>query len=240
MRLLGINDLDLLQALFDKLERSPFFVKDAGLRYRAANQAMARLCGVGSCQEMIGKTAAEFYPLSDATRYEAVESAVLQSGQPSATMLDYIPGSDPTWLVFSYHALLDDRARPVGVAGSSIRLDRRDFQDRIYRRVLSASEWLHANPAAALDVRRLAEKAGTSVAQLQRDFQKVFRMPLRRFLAQSRLLEARRLLLADRSIGDVAHDVGFADHSAFSRRFHAEFGMTPRAFKRLYAGQRGG
>lgn len=240
MRQLGINDLDLLEALFAPLERSPFYVKDHELRYWAANDAMARLCGVDSRRRLIGKRAADFYPAADALRYEALESAVLRTGQPTVTMIDFIAGADPAWLVFSNHPLFDQRGETVGVAGTSHSLDRRTLQDPVYRRVLAVTEILHQDPAAPLDVRGLAAEANISVAQLQRDFQKVFRMPLRRFLTHLRLGRARQLLLSDRSIGEVAHEVGFTDHSAFSRRFHQEVGTSPRSFRQMKRGARPG
>lgn len=232
-RRLGINDLNLLESLFDGIERSPFYVKDLQLRYKAANGAMAALCGARSPKDMIDKKAEDYYAAPDASRFEAIESAVLRSGQSSVTMLDFIAGKRPAWLVYSNHPLFDNNGSVAGVAGTSNRLDRRDFEDRVYQRVLAVSEWLRSVPSAPMDIAALAAQAGTSVSQLQRDFQKVFRIPVRRFLAQLRLAKARELLFTDLPITDVAHEVGFTDHSAFSRRFQAEFGMTPSAFRSL-------
>lgn len=231
-RRLGVNDLELLESLFASLDQSPFYVKDAELRYRAANHAMAQLCGVASARDMFGKTARQFYPQPDADRFERIERAVLHTGEPSVTMLDFIPGHQPAWLVFSNHPLFDADGTPIGVAGTSTRLERRHVEDQIYQRLLVVSERLQADPAALLDVRSLAADASTSVSQLQRDFRNVFGMTLRQFLAQLRLAKARELLLTDLPIAGIAHEVGFTDHSAFSRRFRAEFGVTPSDFRK--------
>lgn len=52
-----------------------------------------------------------------------------------------------------------------------------------------------------------------------------------RFLQRERLAEAHRRLTEEFdtiSISDLSIDVGFRDHSAFSRAFKAEFGISPR------------
>ena len=50
------------------------------------------------------------------------------------------------------------------------------------------------------------------------------------YLVRSRLRHAARLLADDeRSITDVAYDVGFGDLSNFVRTFHRAAGVSPRA-----------
>ena len=59
------------------------------------------------------------------------------------------------------------------------------------------------------------------------------------YLVRSRLRRAARLLAEeDRSITDIALDVGFADLSNFVRTFHRAAGVSPRAFRRAARGDR--
>ena len=59
------------------------------------------------------------------------------------------------------------------------------------------------------------------------------------YLVRSRLRRAARLLAAEeRSITDVALDVGFGDLSNFVRTFHRAAGVSPRAFRRAARGDR--
>lgn len=67
------------------------------------------------------------------------------------------------------------------------------------------------------------------------------------FINRERLREAHRRLNSDRetlSIHAIGNEVGFVDHSTFSRAFRREFGCSPteareRALARSFAGQRG-
>jgi AraC-like DNA-binding protein len=57
-----------------------------------------------------------------------------------------------------------------------------------------------------------------------------------RYLLHRRLERCRRALedplQANRMIGDIAFSWGFSDLSHFTRRFRAEFGMTPSDYRR--------
>ncbi len=51
-------------------------------------------------------------------------------------------------------------------------------------------------------------------------------------------MSARLLADDDRSITDVAFDVGFGDLSNFVRTFHRAAGVSPRGFRRAAKGDR--
>jgi len=49
---------------------------------------------------------------------------------------------------------------------------------------------------------------------------------------KARIEEAcRRLSQTTESIGRIAQECGYADHSAFTRQFRARVGVTPRGFR---------
>ena len=59
------------------------------------------------------------------------------------------------------------------------------------------------------------------------------------YLVRARLRRAARFLADDeRSITDIAYDVGFGDLSNFVRTFHRAAGLSPRAFRRAAKGDR--
>jgi AraC-like DNA-binding protein len=83
-----------------------------------------------------------------------------------------------------------------------------------------------------LRLEALARASGLSLDRFERLVKRVFDLTPRQLLAKTRVEAASRLLLGARSVAEVAHACGYADHSAFTRQFHAVVGLTPREFRR--------
>jgi AraC-like DNA-binding protein len=63
-------------------------------------------------------------------------------------------------------------------------------------------------------------------------FKRVAGMSFVAYLTHLRVSNARQLLHgSDRSVAEIAAEVGFADQSYFDRRFKQAFGMSPRQFR---------
>lgn len=229
----GTVELALLAALFEPLADNPFFVKDAELRYVAANSAMARLCGVARPAQLRGRRAADFFPAALASRYEVLDRQVLASGRPTTNTLHLTVakrGARPAWLIFSRLAVVSD-GRTVGVAASARALARTDQRDPTYRRLAAAETAIRARLDQPLDLPVLAASAGVSASQLERDFRRVFGATPQELLGRARVERAIALLDGPTSISAVAQACGFTDQSAFSRRFKAMTGVSPRVWR---------
>ena len=232
--MLGNADLDLLEQLFEGLAESPFFAKDASLRYVVANAAMARLCGARRPADLIGRGARDFFPSADAERYEAFDRQVLAGGLPITNRLDFSVTRDgaPAWLLFSRVPIRNESGEVVGVAGTSRRLPAPNRHDPSYRRLAGAVERIRNRFDAPLNLGDLAAHAGISKSQLERDFRGLFGLTLQAFLHRTRIEHALRCLEGDRSVADIAQEGGYSDHSAFTRRFRALVGRAPRQYRR--------
>ncbi len=226
--------VSLASSLFERLDDCPFFIKDAGLRYVAANPAMARLCGVKDAAALIGNRASAFFPSLVAARYEALDSQVLASGEPLTDRLDLAAAGRGAgaWLLFSRHPLRGDDGSIIGVAASARRLAAAEARQPIYARLAQAVARLEARPAAALDLEQLAGLVGVSPSQLERDFRSAFGMSPMRFLHKLRIDRALPLIRDGQSIAEVAQAVGYTDQSAFTRRFGLEMGWTASEWRR--------
>jgi AraC-like DNA-binding protein len=92
---------------------------------------------------------------------------------------------------------------------------------------------LHADPAAAWTVDRLAAVAGVSRATLGRRFVEFVGESPSAYLTRWRLhLAATRLRTTDDSIAKVARSVGYTSEYAFSRAFSRAWGAAPGRFRR--------
>ncbi len=67
---------------------------------------------------------------------------------------------------------------------------------------------------------------------LVRLFTRTVGLPPMAYLRRRRLELATRLLIhSDLLVGEVGNSVGWADANYFTRRFRAEFGVTPTAYR---------
>ncbi|HEX2833140.1 MAG TPA: AraC family transcriptional regulator [Thermoanaerobaculia bacterium] len=98
-------------------------------------------------------------------------------------------------------------------------------------RVTRAIRLLERRPAVSLQ--SLSKDAGLSPYHFLRTFTQLTGTTPHQFAMRARLREAAVQLTADRDrIIDVALDCGFGDVSNFNRAFRAEFGVSPRRFKK--------
>src|SRR5882757_1052238 len=90
-----------------------------------------------------------------------------------------------------------------------------------YRKLKSPAEY-----AAALHL---------SVSYLNEAVKEVTGLPVSYWIQQQILLEAKRLLYYSQcSVKEIAHELGFEDHTYFSRVFKKTVGRTPLAFRGSY------
>jgi AraC-like DNA-binding protein len=235
MRRFGYNDLELVEGLFGQLSESPFFIKDLDLRYVAANRAMAALCGAAHTRDLYGKRATDFFPAPLAVQYEGLDHQVISTGRRMTNVLDRSVGigGAAAWLLFARIPVRAADGSCLGVAATSRRLRQGLISEATYQRLQRVSDRLRTRFDQPLRLAQLATEAGTSASQLERDFRKLFSITPRDFLHELRLEEARRRLEeSDESVSSIAHACGYADHSAFTRRFVQAVGTTPSKYRR--------
>jgi AraC-like DNA-binding protein len=107
------------------------------------------------------------------------------------------------------------------------------------RRAVESALWLEAHACETVDLQAQARRVGLSSFHYLRTFSSVLGITPHQYLVRRRLRHAAQLLAdEDRSITDVALDVGFADLSNFVRSFHRAAGVSPRAYRRAARGDR--
>jgi AraC-like DNA-binding protein len=116
------------------------------------------------------------------------------------------------------------------VGGRAQRLRRTSPRDR--RRAVETALWLDANAHEEVDLDSAARRVGLSPYHFLRLFAGIVGVTPHQYLLRSRLRRAARALAEDdRSVSDIALDVGFADLSNFVRTFHRAAGVSPRGFR---------
>ncbi len=131
-----------------------------------------------------------------------------------------IPFLAPMIIREIYYRLLSgeqsEAVRQIATSGSNM------------QRVAAVIRRIKADFTKSLRVEALAEQANMSPASFHRHFKKVTSMSPLQYQKQLRLLESRRLMLAENADAtSAAHQVGYESPSQFSREYSRMFGAPP-------------
>ena len=108
-------------------------------------------------------------------------------------------------------------------------------------RVTRVVRMIDNEPAADTSLDRLASETHLSPYHFLRTFQRVTGVTPHQYILRMRLRRAAvRLATDDARVIDIAFESGFTDLSNFNRTFRAEFGVSPRTYRRDSAARRGG
>ncbi len=92
---------------------------------------------------------------------------------------------------------------------------------------------IHENPDQELDLDKLAAFAGMSRTAFATRFKQVLGIPPATYLADWRMLTARRMLLrTELPTAHIIDRIGYSSDAAFVRAFKRKFGETPGSLRR--------
>jgi PAS domain S-box-containing protein len=116
----------LLHALMDSVPDTIFF-KDTKSRFARINQSMARLLGISSCDEAVGRDDRDFFDEKTAATSLAEECEIIRSAKPLKDKVEMIPGpgGKASWYSTTKAPIIDSQNRVVGLIGMS-----RDITER--------------------------------------------------------------------------------------------------------------
>ena len=110
-----------------------------------------------------------------------------------------------------------------------------DAEVQLHRRF---ARLLETDFAAHHDARHYADALGVPAASLSRALTDVTGHGTKELILDRVMLEAARLLrYTERTVGEVAHRVGYGDQLYFSRAFKRRFGESPLAYRALTRGK---
>ena len=122
-------------------------------------------------------------------------------------------------------ALIIDQLRRAEAVGSALPWPQRGP-------LLALCEALYANPDDARSAGEWGLQLGMSARTLTRRFAAETGLSMRAWRRRLRLFKAVELLAGDRSITEIALELGYASTSAFTYMFRTEMGQSPIAHRR--------
>jgi AraC-like DNA-binding protein len=82
------------------------------------------------------------------------------------------------------------------------------------------------------NTQKAARSCNLSYSHFSRSFKQAFGIPFSEYLESLRLIEAERILLTtDKSVTDIAAELGFSSASHFIERFKKNYGLPPKIFR---------
>lgn len=98
-----------------------------------------------------------------------------------------------------------------------------------FKALLTQKHQTHKSPSG------YAQLLNVSPSYLNEALKQCTGLPVSHWIIQELMLEAKRLLYyTDRTVKEIAHELGYGDHTYFSRLFRQQVGMTPLAFRAGY------
>ncbi|MGJ8651819.1 MAG: helix-turn-helix domain-containing protein [Opitutaceae bacterium] len=228
-------DANSLIALFSALGDVYFFMKDTQGRFLGGNQLQLDKLGLKTEQELIGKTDFDFFPSYMISHYAEDDAKVIQTGQPILRRVELVanPDGSVSWHITSKFPLHNKNGECIGIVGCMRDFERSDDAWQPYRRMNAAVEHISQHYDDPIEIAELAKVASLSVSQFERRFRTVFEQTPTRFIIRYRLTRASQLLMhSDDTISQIAQNVGFYDHSHFTREFQKLFGRAPGRYRR--------
>ena len=223
--------------LFDSLGDVYLFIKGKDGKFLGGNPLQLQKLGLEDQSELIGKSDEDFFPSYMIGNYARDDAHVIETQEPILRRTELVANADGSmsWHVTSKFPLRDRNGACIGIVGYM-----RDFESsenawQPYRRMNAAIEYISEHYSEHIEISELARRSSLSVSQFERRFRKVFEQTPARFLIRYRLTRASQALVnSEATISEIAHNVGFYDHSHFSREFKKLFGMSPGHYRKAH------
>ena len=153
-------------------------------------------------------------------------------------IIEAIPAQSPAERLLRLMEVLtvvsaDTAATPIAGPGA----DRRPVETPDRVRIERVLDHIHAHYRERIPAGALADVAALSASGFHRLFRRHTKLTVGDYVAQLRIGQACALLVNTvRPIAVIADDVGYPNLANFNRQFRALKGVTPRDFRRTFAG----
>lgn len=227
------GSLDLLTEVVDRVSELAVAVKDAMGRILFANRAYVRAAGRKTASDVLGRAAAELFPLETARVADELEREVLETGRPVVDRLCRVVADGlPEAVYVSVRPVVAADGARIGTVFTSVRAENRHPCAAGFAPVRRALLYVDRHYPEQLSVGALAHASGYSTARFRLLFRQIVGMSPSDYVMSVRIAAAKRLLLTSaKRISDIAVETGFFDQSHFIRAFRKRTGTTPLRYR---------
>lgn len=223
--------------LFQDLPQTLFFAKDKEARLIMGNKLFVHHCGFREEEELIGLKDDDIFPPELAEQYKADDIKLLSTGESKSNIIELFPNylGDPTWFSTTKIPLFNQQGEIIGLCGTCQSLDESSQFVRPYIELANALDFIKKNYHQKISEAQLAHISCLSVRQFERRFKDTFKTTSHQYIIKLRILKSCELLLkANKTIAEIALELGFYDQSAFSKAFKKYIKLTPLRYQKKH------
>ena len=233
-----IGSFEPFKILFDLLPNVAFYIKDLSGRIMVINRWNCKNCNIPNEMAAVGKTSYDLFPTFFAEEYAGTDIDVMKTGRPLLNKIFHSPDYSTKPLVTNKVPIYDKDHKIMGVAMMCYFIDSTSNSSGWDQRLADVVDYIHTHYTEQVKSETLTQIAGISETHLKRVFNRLFGMPPIEYVILTRINEARDLLEnTDRTVSDIAQEIGFYDHSHFIRHFKRIRGCTPNQYRKQHKHQ---
>jgi PAS domain S-box-containing protein len=215
--------------MFDLLPGTLFWIKNANSQILYTNQALLDTFGFKSLADIVGKSDESFSPPHLAKQFITDDKKVMAGELVTNRIeLNISANGDFAWFSTTKRPLLNRKGDIIGSYGFTHHLERSSPELSTISAIKAPVDFIRQNYHQDISIDDLAKSSFLSVSALERRFKKYLSKTPKQILNEIRLENARRMLIeTSQPIMEIAYQCGFSEHSYFSKKFKALFGVLP-------------
>ena len=224
------------RALIDTLPDVGFYMKDLDCRIMALNRRNCEVCNIKNELDVIGKRSDEVFTPAEAESFMDLDLEVQRTRKPALNRIETHPADkSPGFTVASVYPITDRSGNIIGTMRLYRVFTSHDTLPEWHGRLKNVVAYIQVHYAEEISLLQLAKMTGSSVSQFKRIFTKTLEISPGRYIVNTRLNAARKLLeTTDMLISDIAQEVGFYDQSHMTRAFKTIRHVTPGEYRRKH------
>lgn len=210
-----------------------FYILDGEGRIVAINAFNRDYCNFRREADAIGLTCEEAFPGFRGTSYAATHAHVRKTKRPECHEHALLAADNSlTPLTSVTSPILNRRGTVIGTMCMYWTHPRSSETPAWHGQFRELTRWINEHYMEKLSTAAMARRVGMSTTTFYMRFQDLLGETPGGYLQTVRLNAARRLLdETDKSIAEIAQDVGFWDQAHFTKTFRARRGMTPNLYR---------
>ena len=224
--------------LFESIPGVSFFIKDNESRLMYMNEKFLPRIGLGSNEELYGKTDFDLFPPRLAEHFRRDDRQVMETKKPMLNILELVFNSQglPDWYLTNKYPLFNDRNDVIGLVGTvrpygdgekkELKWER---DDEIGRAVNHVRNYFRQE----ISISDLVDVSGLTHRKLHRGFIELFGIAPMQFITRTRIEAAcDDLLTSNKKLSQIAKENGFYDQSSFTQLFRRQMKITPLKYRK--------